>query len=412
MRPATALALCLGISAVVVRPQARTSASALALRVAIDSEHRATIVLSGAPRWCCEDDGTPCHAEARGPRGKSRIGMSNGETVLAFYVGDAKSTDIATTVDGTYEFSDTSVIFRPYYPLVPGVEYSAVAHVGDLQSAGGGPAPDARATLTEHVFIPADPIVSRTVVTAVYPTADTLPENLLKFYIHFSRPMREGDAARHVALLDERGRAASHALLATDTELWDRSHQRLTILLDPGRIKRGLRPNQELGTPLAAGRRYRLRIDSTWRDADGAPLIGSHEKSFIGAPAIRTPLSTREWRVTAPRAGTVDPIELHLPRPIDHALAQRLVAVDGPAGAAVVVTSRTVDAERTIHLVPRLPWAPGDYRVRVGAEIEDVAGNNLQRLFDVDLADPATRPRDNVSVESIRVRIAPSSHPR
>jgi hypothetical protein len=43
--------------------------------------------------------------------------------------------------------------------------------------------------------------------------------------------------------------------------------------------------------------------------------------------------------------------------------------------------------------------------VRVGAEIEDVAGNNLQRLFDVDLTDPATRPRDNLSVESI-----PCSH--
>jgi hypothetical protein len=54
----------------------------------------------------------------------------------------------------------------------------------------------------------------------VYPTADTLPENLLKFYIHFSRPMRDGDAARHVALLDERGRAVSDAFLATDTELW------------------------------------------------------------------------------------------------------------------------------------------------------------------------------------------------
>ena len=409
MRPAIALVLCLGISAVVVRPHGRSHGSAPALRVAIDSEHRATIVLSGAPSWCREVDSKPCHAEPRGPRRKTPFEMGKRETVLTFYVGGAKFADSATAVDGEYQFSDTSVSFRPYYPLVPGVEYTAVAHVGDLHPVSGT-TPDARAILTERVFIPADPIVSRTAVAAVYPTADTLPENLLKFYIHFSRPMRDGDAARHVALLDERGRTVSDAFLATDTELWDRSHQRLTILLDPGRIKRGLRPNNELGAPLVSGRRYRLRIDSTWRDADGAPLIASHEKSFIAAPPARTPLSTREWRVTAPQPGTIDPIQLHLPRPIDHALAQRLVSVDGPGGASVVVTSWTVDAERTIHLVPRVPWAPGNYRVRVGAEIEDVAGNNLQRLFDVDLADPATRPRDNVTVESIRVRIPPRDH--
>jgi hypothetical protein len=374
----------------VVRTQTRAGDSGFKLGVGVDSEHRATIVLSG----------------------RRANTLSNGETLLALYVGEAKTTDSATAVDGTYEFSDTSVVFRPYYALVPGVEYSAVAHVGDIHTAKAVATPEPGATLIKRVFIAANPIVSRTVVTAVYPTADTLPENLLKFYVYFSRPMREGDAARHVALLDERGGAVSDAFLATDTELWDRSHQRLTILLDPGRIKRGLRPNQELGTPLAAGGRYRLRIDSAWRDADGAPLIAGHEKSFIAEQATRTPLSTREWRVTAPRPGSVDPIELRLPRPIDHALAERLLAVEGPAGAAVVVTSRTADAERTIRLVPRTPWVPGEYRVLVGAEIEDVAGNNLQRLFDVDLTDPASRPRDNLAVESIRIRIAPTDHRR
>lgn len=374
MRLILALALCLGASAVAVRTQTRAGGSGLSLRVTVDSEHLAKIVLAG-----------------RRPNS-----ASNDETSLALYVVGSRLADSAIAVDGTYEFSDTTVVFRPYYPLIPGLEYSAVARIP------GSP-------LTERVLIPAEPMVSQTAVTAVYPTADTLPENLLKFYIHFSRPMRDGDAAGHVELLDERGRAVDHAFLASDTELWDRSHQRLTLLLDPGRIKRGLRPNQELGAPLAAGTRYRLRIDSAWRDADGAPLIAGHEKSFIAEHAARIPLSTREWRALAPQPGTVDPIELRLPRPIDHALAQRLVAVEGPGGTKVAVTIATANAERTIRLVPRRPWAPGEYRVLVGAEIEDVAGNNLQRLFDVDLADPATRPRDNVAVESIRVRIAQSA---
>ena len=46
-----------------------------------------------------------------------------------------------------------------------------------------------------------------TVVEAVYPTAERLPENQLKFYLHFSAPMSRGEAYRRVQLLDEKGKA-------------------------------------------------------------------------------------------------------------------------------------------------------------------------------------------------------------
>ena len=370
-----AIALCLSASVIAAGVRQARADGSPELRVTVNSMHGATIVLAG---------------------GRVRA-TSDAENVLALYVGSAPSRN-TTAVAGTYEFSDTAVVFRPYFALVPGVEYTVVARI-DAESTQPG-------ALTKRIFVPAPPLVARASVAAVYPTADTLPENLLKFYIHFSRPMRDGDAATHVALLDEDGHVISNALLGTDTELWDRSHRRLTILLDPGRIKRGLRPNQELGAPLVAGRRYRLRIDSAWRDADGAPLVASHEKSFIASSAIRSSLSIADWRVTAPTAGTTDPIELRLPRPIDHALAERLVRVDGPSGSAVRVTSLTANGERTIRLEPRVPWIPGSYRVLVGAQIEDLAGNSLQRLFDVDLADSAARTRDDVNVESIPVQIA------
>lgn len=369
-----AIALCLSASVVAAGVRQARADGSPELLATVDSAYGATIVLSGV-----------------------RVGATtDGESVLALYVGNAPSQD-APAVAGAYEFSDSGVAFRAYFALVPGVEYTAVARVGGKSTR--------QPMLTKRVFVPAPPVVARASVVAVYPTADTLPENLLKFYIHFSRPMRDGDAAAHVALLDEDGHVLSNALLGTDTELWDRSHRRLTILLDPGRIKRGLRPNQELGAPLVAGRRYRLRIDSAWRDADGAPLIARHEKSFTASAAIRSSLSIADWRVTAPTAGTTDPIELRLPRPIDHALAERLVRVEGPSGLTIAVARRTADEERTIRLVPRVPWIAGRYRVLIGAQIEDLAGNNLQRLFDVDLADPAARTRDDVNVDSIPVEI-------
>ena len=41
---------------------------------------------------------------------------------------------------------------------------------------------------------------------AVYPTAETLPANHLKFYLVFPEPMREGIFLNHCRLLDARGR--------------------------------------------------------------------------------------------------------------------------------------------------------------------------------------------------------------
>ncbi len=73
----------------------------------------------------------------------------------------------------------------------------------------------------------------------IYPTSSELPENLLKFYIHFSQPMSRGQAYRHIKLLKADGKAVDGAYLEIGEELWDASSTRFTLLLEPGRIKRG-----------------------------------------------------------------------------------------------------------------------------------------------------------------------------
>jgi hypothetical protein len=40
-----------------------------------------------------------------------------------------------------------------------------------------------------------------------------------------------------------------------------------------------------------------------------------------------------------------------------------------------------------------MPWAPGLYQLHVDGVIEDVAGNRLGKVFDVDIKDP-TEARD------------------
>ena len=74
-------------------------------------------------------------------------------------------------------------------------------------------------------------------VDGVYPSSDVLPENLLRFYVHFSAPMQRGGVQGHIFLLDAEGQEVKGAFLNLATELWDSAMQRLTILLHPGRIK-------------------------------------------------------------------------------------------------------------------------------------------------------------------------------
>ena len=89
-------------------------------------------------------------------------------------------------------------------------------------------------------------------------------------------------------------------------ELWDPNYQRLTMTFDPGRIKRGLTSNENIGPPIAEGKRYTLVIDREWPDARGAPMVEGFRKSFRGGPAERNPPDPKKWRVTAPKAGTRD----------------------------------------------------------------------------------------------------------
>ena len=70
----------------------------------------------------------------------------------------------------------------------------------------------ARASITGKasetvLFLPKPVRKPTTVVAQVYPTANHLPENLLKFYLHFSAPMSQGDCYRHIKLLDAKGKA-------------------------------------------------------------------------------------------------------------------------------------------------------------------------------------------------------------
>lgn len=227
--------------------------------------------------------------------------------------------------------------------------------------------------------------VSSTVVEAVYPTSDRLPENLLKFYVVFSGPMQRGEAWTRLQLLKADGTPVELPFLEIDQELWDPGNRRFTILFDPGRIKRGVLPLNEVGPALVVGESYTLVVDAAWRDAAGAPLRAGYRKKFMVTEAERRPVEPSGWQVVAPQAGTRDPLRVEFGRPLDSALALRLITVDVPGQA------RLREGERGWEFVPAAVWTAGEHRMTIDVRLEDLAGNRVGRAFDVDVFNPVTR---------------------
>ncbi|MBI2150063.1 MAG: hypothetical protein HYU27_05600 [Acidobacteria bacterium] len=244
------------------------------------------------------------------------------------------------------------------------------------------------APITTVAEIPRRVVTPSTVVANVYPSANVLPENQLKFYIHFSASMSQGDAFDHVALLDESGdRIEDPPFLIRGGELWDREFRRFTLFFDPGRVKRDLGPSLELGPAIQEGKRYTLLVDRKWMDAESNPLKEEFRKTFTVGPADRKPLDLDSWKIVKPRPGALEPVVVEFPEPMDHAILLRELEVLDSAEKPIEGPVALDRDETRWKLMPVAPWKKGAYTLRVGTSTADLAGNMVGRTFEVDLVE-------------------------
>jgi hypothetical protein len=104
-------------------------------------------------------------------------------------------------------------------------------------------------------------------------------------------------------------------------------------------------------------------------------------------PPTRRRIDPFAWEIDVPDAGTRTPLEVRFDRPLDFALASRSLQVAGIAGAG------SVGPEELIWcFCPDEPWPEGRHELSVDADLEDVAGNSVRRVFDRDLARPEDDP--------------------
>jgi hypothetical protein len=286
---------------------------------------------------------------------------------------------------GSYAINKGTLTFKPQFPFTPGVKYRAV-----LRMEGK--------TISSTQETPKRALESTTSVAAIYPPADELPENLLKFYLQFSAPMSGGHIYDHIHLRDDAGKDVQLPFLEIDEELWDPTMTRLTLFLDPGRIKRGVKPLEEIGPALQTGKTYTLRIGREWNDANGAPLKSDFEKTFKVVAADREPPNPLRWKITPPKSKSREPLTIVFDEPLDHAIAQRVLRIDDPKGAHVAGTVKLDEIDRTFTFTPNDRWNAGVHKLIVPTIIEDLAGNNIGKPFDLDTAEDP-RPMTNEVVK-------------
>lgn len=276
---------------------------------------------------------------------------------------------------GRYKKVNGGLQFMPLFPLQAGMKYQAAYRPG-------GEASDA-AAVTQSFELPREPDRPPAKLLAIYPTAATLPQNQLKFYLYFSAPMSRGSAYEHVRLLDGDGRAVDLPFLELAEELWNPAGDRLTLLLDPARVKQDLKPRKDAGPVLEVGRRYTLMVGRTWPDARGRPLMDEARKTFQVAEPDEVSPNAHRWRIGVPAAASRSSLTVDFGEPLDRALLDRMLWVVDSRGRRLPGQAEIGEQEASWSFRPDEPWQPGEYRLIADVLLEDLAGNSIGRKFEL-----------------------------
>lgn len=270
---------------------------------------------------------------------------------------------------GNFTMNHDQIEFASVVPLTRGFHYEVL--LKDSQLA--------------EIEVPLDESVVAPELLSVYPTQDTVPENLLKIFLHFSQPMVEGQSLRYITLLKNDRDTLKGTFLDLQPELWNTESTLLTLWLDPGRIKRDLIPNKELGAPLLAHEQYTLFVSKDWKSKEGKSLSAPFSKTFVTITRDDESPLPDQWIVNTPLSGTKQPLKLSLNEPLDYSLLNNAIRFADEQENFVSGTIQLSEEERIFYFVPTENWKAGHYTLLIEGRMEDLAGNNLNRPFDKDL---------------------------
>ena len=344
-----------------------------------------------APALSFAGSPTPSAVEVRGLPSTDIQALATGnltteqwQDVLRVQIAKSSGSGIA----GTYTAQNGTIRFTPMFGFDQGRTYIATFNAARIPGVNARE-PWRQPRLQRVVTLPGAPAPPQTEVTQVYPSGPVLPENMLRFYIEFSAPMGRGGPLEHIRLLTDDGKEVADPFLPVEAEFWNPERTRFTLFFDPGRVKRGIKPNRDMGRALVVGRRYTLIVSDRLLDGNGRPLKEAYRHAFTAGPAEESALDPAKWNVIPPVAGTRGALTVLFPKPLDHGLLQRALGVQktepGAPGSGVDFGGeiRVEGNETRWVFTPTEPWTSGTYALVALPLLEDPAGNRIGRAFEV-----------------------------
>ena len=272
--------------------------------------------------------------------------------------------DSEVDVSGVNSYRNKKLYFTPSFPFEKGLSYEIKYGTKDT-----------------IISIP-EVEKKEAFVTSIFPTTNYIPENLLRFYIYFSCPMREGNFLNYIHLYDEEGNDLKGVFFDNQYELWNLDFTRLTILVDPGRVKKGLKANLKLGRAFQKGKKYQLQIDKNWLTINGQTLTDNYTKTFYGIEAELIPPKKEEWKLTLPKENSKDPLIINFGKAVDHVSVYQFIKIVAKSNSLVMGNIELEEDESVLYFYPSEKWKTGEYQIIINSRFEDIVGNNINGLFD------------------------------
>ena len=225
---------------------------------------------------------------------------------------------------GSYKREKELLVFRPRFLPDPNISYEVTFSSKELTSFVPDFSPTKESTWRVK-FV--QDLVDKAVVETIFPQGEDLPSNILRFYIQFSAAMGLENPYDFIHIEDSNGNRLDGPFVEFENGLWSGDRTRLTLLLHPGRIKRGVGPNLTQGEIFKIGKSYQLIISGEWQSGNGQKLQSTFQKEFSIVDAIRTTIEIEKWVPNSPLSKSTQLLIIQTDREIDYALSQRLVTV-------------------------------------------------------------------------------------
>jgi hypothetical protein len=152
--------------------------------------------------------------------------------------------------------------------------------------------------------------------------------------------------------------------------------------------------NRELGNPLKKAESYQLVVSQKWKDTHGLTLSKNYTKQFVAGGRDEQTPDLANWQLQVPKARTATLLVVNIPESLDHYLLQESVNVTDVSGKTIEGTIRINNQDRQWRFTPASSWKAQPYKLRVKGKLEDLTGNNLNRVFDRDITKDKQRKQE------------------